>query len=422
MNIKKHIQWLKEQRKGLSFAFLAERVAESADAPYRFNVASPIKPDETLVLVLGGTGACGSDNIRGYNGYAKKVSDFLKTRSELKNKNFRVCVAVCNAGHYHDENVAREKKFLQYIAPETYRKFYENKQGIELQEFINPAYIQDIFNLAVLPRISASDGKIRLSKAQALRNIRRLNIVTHCHGAYVASCLEEMMRDKMQRLGYSEKEQKEIQKQLMVLNYAGDYYRRKGGVRFIDFESAADDHAKYQPTFKEWIQMKGKKFSLFYENNWFMCGQIDKAGIEGNPPRVLVAKKIDGNYFEEIVAARKKAKEDEMKEPEEEATLSEHAFLGFKPKSNMSKAALKMQIFFGNVLKNAVLNSCEQPKEGFSPLPSTKRLMADTASEMLEIVKAWCTNFRLIEQFAHRNNQKLNQYIAWHQNSRITLD
>ena len=420
MDIKQHIQNLKDERKDLSFAFLAERVPQSAEAPYRFNVAQPVKPDETLVLILGGVS--GHDNIRGHNGYAKQVDEFLKGCSELKEKSFRVCVAVCNTRGGDNADIARNEKFLQYIAPEEYQKFCESRRGIELQEFINPMYIQDIFNQAVLPRISANNGKIRLSRAQALRNIRRLNIVTHCHGAYVALCLDSMMQSKMQELGYSAAEQKEIQRQLMVLNYAGDYPRWVSKSHCIDFESAADDHAKFQSTFKEWLQMKHKKFSLCYQNNWFMCGQIDKAGIEGNPPRVLVARKIDDDWFEEISATHKKAKEDDMKEPEEEKTLGEHDFLGFKPRANMSKAALKMQKFFGNVLKNAVLNSCEQPDEGFSPLPSTENLLSDTLQDRLEITKAKWNNFKLTQQFVCRNDNKLQQYIAWHQNYRVRMD
>lgn len=420
MDIKQHIQKLKDTRKDLSFAFLAERVPESAESPYRFNVAQPVKPDETLVLILGGVS--GHDNIRGHNGYAKQVDEFLRSRSELKDKSFRVCVAVCNTRGGENADIARNEKFLQYIAPEEHQKFCERQQGTELQEFINPMYIQDIFNQAVLPRISANNGKIRLSRGQALRNIRRLNMVTHCHGAYVAFCLDEMMQAKMQELGYSAAEQKEIQKQLMVLNYAGDYPHGVAKLRCIDFESAADDHAKYQSTFKEWLQMKHKKFSLCYQDNWFMCGQIDKAGIEGNPPRVYIAREINGDYFAEIADARQKARENDMKEPEEEKTLNEHEFLGFRPKSNMSRAALKMQKFFGNVLKNAVLNSCNQPKEGFTPLPSTENLLADTLKDRLEITKAKWNNFKLTQQFAYRNNKKLQQYIAWHQNYRVRMD
>lgn len=421
MNIKEYIQELKNKRQDLSFAFLAERVPESADAPYRFNVAQPIRPDETLVLFLGGTGTNGRDNIRGYNGYAKQVDDFLKGHQELKDKSFRVCVAVCNMGRYHDADQARTEKMFQYIAPEQYQEFCESLQGIKREEMLNPMYIQDIFNQAVLPRISADNGRIRLSKAQALRNVRRLNIVTHCHGSYVALLMADMMQAKMRELGYSDKESKEIQKQLMVLNYAPDYPKGTNGARFINFESAADDHAQYQPMFKEWLQMKRKRFSLYYHNNWMMCGQIDKAGIEGNPPRVLIARRIDGDYFDEIAKAYQKAEADDLKEPEEDKTLGEHDFLGFEPKSNMSRAAIKLQKFFGNVLKNAVLNSCEQPVEGFTPLPSTKALLIDTAKEKLEIIKAWFTNFKLVEQFAHRNDKKLQQYMAWHQHSRITL-
>lgn len=421
MNIKEHLEQLKQQRNEISFALLAERVPTSEDSPYRINKAAPIKPDEPLVLVLGGTGTEGMDNIRGYNGYLKQTDEFIKSCPELKDKGVRVCVAVCNMGEYHDDDIARHAKLFQYADTKVYNEMIGDRDGEYREELLNPAYIQDIFNEAVLPRISANDGKVRLPVAQALRNVRKLNMVTHCHGSYVAFCLEEMMQDKMQKLGYTPKEMQQIQSEMMVLNYAQDCPWWAAKSRFIKFESAADDHSKYQSPYKEWLQMTRKRFSLSYTGNSFMCGQIDKAGIEGNPPRVYIARKINGDYLAEISKAHQKAKEDDYKEPEEEKTINEHDFIGFKPKINMSKAALKLQKFFRNVLKNSVINSVSQPKEGFAPLPPTFALATENKKDFLELIKGRLTKIKLEHQFMFRNRQKLQAYMAYHQNNRIQL-
>ena len=421
MNIKEHLERLKQQRNEISFALLAERVPTSEDSPYRINKAAPIKPDEPLVLVLGGTGTDGMDNIRGYNGYLKQTDEFIKSCPELKDKGVRVCVAVCNMGKYHDDDIARHAKLFQYADTNVYNGMIEDKSGKYREELLHPAYIQDIFNEVVLPRISANDGKVRLPVAQALRNIRKLNMVTHCHGSYVAFCLEEMMQNKMQQLGYTSKEMQQIQSEMTVINYAPDCPWWASKSRFINFESAADDHNKYQSSYKEWLQMTHKRFSLSYIDNSFMCGQIDKAGIEGNPPRVYIARKINGDYLEEISKARQKAKENDYKEPEEEKTISEHDFIGFTPKINMSKAALKLQKFFKNVIKNAVINSVSQPKEGFTPLPQTHELAIENKKDLLELIKGRVTQVKLYHQHMFRNRRKLQAYMAWHQNSRIQL-
>ena len=130
------------------------------------------------------------------------------------------------------------------------------------EEILNPCYIKDIFEQAFLPRISRNGGKERLPAEQAARNIRRLNIVAHCHGAYVALRLEQMMLQKMAEQGYLPAERKKVVRQLMVLNYAPDCPVRMAESLFVSIESAADEHNKYQTRFKEYLQMKALDFRM----------------------------------------------------------------------------------------------------------------------------------------------------------------
>lgn len=158
---------------------LTERVGKSAVAPYGINVAEIVSPEETLVLVLGGAGGRGV-HLRGYNGYLKKTDDFIKTVPELSGKNVRVCVAVwLSSGAFHKERLAREKLYHEYWQEQYSLDMMAKEQK---EEILSPCYIKDIFEQAFLPRISRNGGKERLPAEQAARNIRRLNIVTHCHG------------------------------------------------------------------------------------------------------------------------------------------------------------------------------------------------------------------------------------------------
>ena len=93
MNIKEITAAFKAERRGISFAFLAERTETSADSPYRIKPAETVRPDETLVCVIGGSGGKG-DHIREYNGYLKQTDTFVKNVPELKGKPVRVCVVV----------------------------------------------------------------------------------------------------------------------------------------------------------------------------------------------------------------------------------------------------------------------------------------------------------------------------------------
>lgn len=78
-----------------------------------------------------------------------------------------------------------------------------------------------------------------------------------------------------------------------------------------------------------------------------MCAKIDKSGIEGNPPKVYSLVPVE-EFWDKL---SHKNKADDSRESEENDTADEHSFLGFAPKSNMSRGALKMQHFANNILK-----------------------------------------------------------------------
>ena len=71
-------------------------------------------------------------------------------------------------------------------------------------ETTDPKYVGEIFDKFLLPRISTDRGRRRLSADEAALRVRRLNIVAHCHGAYTALRLEEMMQEKMKELAREE--------------------------------------------------------------------------------------------------------------------------------------------------------------------------------------------------------------------------
>lgn len=408
-----------KERQGKSFALLTERVGKSAVAPYGINVAEIVSPEETLVLVLGGAGGRGV-HLRGYNGYLKKTDDFIKTHPELSGKNVRVCVAVCYIGRFHNERLAREKLYHEYWQEQYSLDMMAKEQK---EEILSPCYIKDIFEQAFLPRISRNGGKERLPAEQAARNIRRLNIVTHCHGAYVALRLEQMMLQKMAELGYLPAERKKVVRQLMVLNYAPDCPARMAESRFITIESAADDHNKYQTVLKEYLQMKLPDFGMLRQpergGNVLMCTKIDKSGIEGNPKKIIVARRIDEDdvFFSTPKSNAEPAPDNKTKEK----VLGEHEFLGFEKAANMSKGAQELQLFANNILKNAVLNSLCQNDASAKALPTVKTLACDTSKQYAAFSRAYLKGWQLHTQCVFTNQKKLRDFIWYHQTHRVHL-
>ena len=157
--------------------------------------------------------------------------------------------------------------------------------------------------------------------------------------------------------------------------------------------------------------MKHKDFGVCYQNKiWgrtLACAQIDKFGVEGNPPREIVAAPID-----EFFSGKRKSKE-----------LGEHDFMGFEPVENMSKGALLLQKFANNILKNAVKNSCLQKGEDFVPLPAIQNLAADTLRQKCEFARAVITGYRLEQQMMRSDRSKIDAFANWRRSiPTVTLD
>lgn len=413
MQIDKYIRILRNQNKGKSFTFFAERCETSEENPYRIKIAEKTSFSDVEVLILaGGHGADGY--MRDYNALLKRVDEFIKQQAELSEEDVKVGIAVCDFGKYHYADIARETAFLSASEQKYIDKIKASMSQEEINETFNPAYIQDIFNAKILPRISQNKGRERLNINNALQNIRKLNIVAHCHGGYVAMHLEKLMNNKMQELGYSSEEQQKIKSQLLVLAYNPDCPKGLSKLHFITIESAKDRHNKYYNYLKEWLLMKPRDFGVCYmTKKWgrtLMCTQVDKSGIEGNPPPKYV--RIDVNEWF-------KHRDDKPKV----FTLGEHDFLGFKPAVNMSKGALWLQRMAGNILINSIKNSLQQKGDSFIPIPNIQNLVSQNMKDKLYFAKTALIGFKLEQQLFMSDKNKIDAYASSRRSMpTITLD
>ncbi len=405
MKITDHIEYWRKQRQGLSFAFMAERCPTSEDTPFRIRVSSPILPEESCVIVLPGTGGR-KINLRGCNSILKQTDNFIKNNIDSSGSPVRVCVAVCEFGKKHLDKVAREGAYCKSWGAQQLDALKRSIPEECVDETFNPKYIEDIFEQTILPRIVSKNGNDRLPLQQAEQNIRRLNIVAHCHGAFVASYLEKLMDKKMDELGYLLDEQQKIKSQLLVLAYNPDCPKHISSVRFISVESSQDRHNKYQSYLREWLLMAPKDFGVCFipkkYGQTLMCAQVDKAGVEGNPKRQL--KEISGDeWFKQIHGV----------EDNKIKTIGEHDFLGFEPVSNMSKGSLKLQQFANNILKNAVKNSQQQTEENFVPLPAIQNLATTNLQQKCKFAKAAIIGYKLMKQMLLSDLKEIDAYADW---------
>ena len=198
----------------------------------RFRDVNKIPANEVCVLCLGG-GLTQTDKQA--HGYALLIENEVLKDLDAKVPVYSAVYDFENC----DRKLAQQASFIKYrddvLTPKEKQEKILDKAT---EEELNPTYITEIFEKTLLPRISLHNGKGRLSKEEACKRIRKLNIVAHCHGGHVALKLEEKMQQALQDLGYTKEEKKLIQSQLLIVAQAPACPLRAFKSQFISFRSA----------------------------------------------------------------------------------------------------------------------------------------------------------------------------------------
>ena len=387
MNIKEYIEDLRKDHNGKSFSFLAERCETREDAPFRITKAKGIKREDIVVLCIAGYG--GNNNLRGYNSMLKKVNDFVKNECGSKP---RVVVAVSEFGDFHDRILARKALHYEVSWPKHVQELKRSVSDKYYEETFNPKYIKDIFDEVIEPRILDDDGK-RFSLDKALKNIRKVNIVSHCHGGYVAMQLETMLNKRMEELGYDMSEREKITQQLLVVAYNPDCPYVVSKAKFIGIVSSQDRCNKYNNYMREWLLMKPHYFGVGYMPKYW--------------GRTLIGDMVSNQWgqvkeVEEVGDLFKSKK----------GSVSEHGFLGYEVKQEMSDTGRLLQRFAGNILVNGVMNSLKQD-EKFIEIPDIRKLTARTFKDRIEFAKSAIIGFRLEKKLNNVDKKEIDDYANW---------
>lgn len=210
-------------------------------------------------------------------------------------------------------------------------------------------YIANIFNKAILPRISENGH--RLPTDVAVSRVRKLNVVAHCHGAFVAQQLEEQMANKMRELGYSAKEIAQIQSQMLVVSHAPVVPLGKSRFRVISFTSTTD-YIAARP--KNWVT-KYVRYKQWYEQRKVIGGDwMPSCFLEGKNGDVFVIH----NAYEPRANGR--------------PNPGEHQNAHYVPTPRQTDIGMFMNVVAGNILTNGIKNSLSPT---FVPLPPTEELI-----------------------------------------------
>ena len=221
-----------------------------------------------------------------------------------------------------------------------------NNNSISAKDF-DTQYIDELFENAILPRIS--DNGARLPLTVAMERARKINIVAHCHGAYVAQKLEEKMQANMRDLGYTQTEINQILSQVLVVAHAPVIPLGVSKFRIISFTTARDFLAN-RPN--NWV----KKYVQYKQSHEKTSGTdwLQPCFLSGRDGDVFIIR----NAFNPAKNGR--------------PSIGEHHRARYVALEGQNDIGVFMSFIAGNVLKNGIENSL---KKNFTPLPPTSELV-----------------------------------------------
>lgn len=260
---------------------IGQRMEKDDSNPIGWKNINKIPVDEPCVLFLGGDG---TTSDKAANGYLKSVEKLLE--KEQITENINLYSVVYDFGSWDDRDIVFNKNNARTKLMQDYKRQVRTRSPLN-DDTVNPRYIKRIFDIAFLPRLADENGQ-RLSTEQATQNIRNLNIIAHCHGAYTFLKLEEMMTTKMKELGYKSDERQSIQKQLLCIAHAPYCPLGVSKSSLISFCSAKDYEVSHHNNFQQQImalnQQKEMKLSYFpnQQGEVFICSGMGEGVEEHN--------------------------------------------------------------------------------------------------------------------------------------------
>lgn len=337
-----------------------QRGAVSDEMPYGIKKIENPELKQPCVLVIGGDGVISE---RALNGYMGDIYRLLEEH-HLEDK-VNVYGVVYDFGDYMNVNYSRT-----HLMEAHHHDVHVDKELSE--ETINPKYIKDVYRNFLAPRLADKDGK-RLNMQQAAENIRKIQIVAHCHGAYTALKLEEKMQEEMQKLGYAQDESDYIQKQLLVV--AQSPYCPLGDSKstFVSFASARDLETEHYNNFERALAAVRAK------------EKIPLCYFAGNK----------GNLFLTDTMGKE---------------TDEHNFWGFHDKNSTDEQGRELISLERNVLINGIKNAL-QPYKG---IPDTGSLAVDDEASRLLFEQAEKNGNKLYDKM-YAIAMAVAQYRALHQ-------
>lgn len=189
-----------------SHSKIGQRVKKSKEHPLGWKYVEQIPADIPCIVTLSGSN---TDNSKKANGFAKMVQEILKNKK----------IALFSAEY----DSAGRKSFSDRLALlNHYEQGDPNSPLLKYREeefsYI-PQYIKDIYEKTIAPRLRDENGN-KQAIAKVAQRLNMISFVNHCQGSTVAFQMERLMVEDMKQLGYSNKVQDYLLKQIHNIDVA----------------------------------------------------------------------------------------------------------------------------------------------------------------------------------------------------------
>ena len=368
----------------MSSVSLGYRVDKTEENLIGWQEVEQIPPDEVCVICLGGDG---TQDTRAANGSVKGYQEEI-------DKVFGKGIPVYGIAYDFAKGGQNKARKMEYVrrgminSQERCEKIAAMDNGQEP----DLAYIEEIYERVIEPRITKNKGAERIDVEEAAANLRKITFMAHCHGAFVALKLEDVMAQKMSALGYSAKERALIQKQMLVVAQAPACPLGVSKSTVVSFLSANDSEMprplNYLSTYVDKKMREDRAYTYAVMEN-------DALGKATTKPFKLKPSFLPGVMGNCFLIKQKYAYDKE--EGPSLINEKEHGFVGFRDEELTSDGKV-LQKFVFNALMNGIRNSKQQSKN-LVPLPEVENLVCQGEKERKV--------FKLMKQ----NGEKLMQDV-----------
>ena len=356
-----------------------------------------ISPDEVCVVCLGEDG---TQDTRAANGSVKGFQEEI-------DKVFGKGIPVYGVAYNFAKGGQNKTRKMEYVRRGMINSQEQREKIAAMNNGQEPdlAYIEEIYKRVIEPRIIKNKGTERIDVEEASANLRKITFMAHCHGAFVALKLEDVMAQKMSALGDSAKERGLIQRQMLVVAQAPACPLGVSKSTVVSFLSANDSEMprplNYLSTYVDKKMREDRAYTYAVMEN----DALGKAATKPFKLKPSFLPGVMGNCF----LIKQKYTYDKKEGP---CLINEkeHGFVGFHDEE-LTPDGKVLQKFAFNTMINGIKNSKQQSKK-LVPLPEIETLVCQDEKERKV--------FKLMKQNGEKLMQDVYSYgrgliAAWQQ-------